>query len=174
MAADNLESVLNLRAKRKFTLYYLLSMNRRISVRGIALHDGKLLCVKNKVGKNSQEPIIKFWCLPGGGLEEGEALLDGITREMVEETGVKPRIGNLLYIQQFVFNDKEYLEFFFHITNGSDYTSIDLANTTHGLKEIEEIGFIDPSKVPILPKFLGTEPLEEHAAKNEPAKVISY
>lgn len=148
-------------------------MNRRISVRGIVLLDNKLLCVKNKPYKEGREPVNKYWCLPGGGLEEQEALLDGITREMIEETGVKPIVGNLLYVQQFTFNEKDYLEFFFHITNGLDYTSIDLAKTAHGLKEIAEIGFIDPSSVPILPEFLATEPLEEHALKNEPAKIIT-
>ena len=54
----------------------------------------------------------------------GEGLLDGLRREMIEETGVKPEIGKLLFIQQFAESGEqsahgpnEQLEFFFLITN---------------------------------------------------------
>ena len=52
-------------------------------------------------------------------LEMGESLLDGLRREMIEETGVKPEIGKLLFVQQFAdtnssskHGDCEQLEFF--------------------------------------------------------------
>lgn len=109
----------------------------------------------------------------GGGLDEGEALIDGIEREMLEETGIKPVVGSLLYIQQFTHGEKDYLEFFFHITNNEDYLNIDLSKSTHGLEEIEEIGFIDPTGTKILPEFLATEPLEEVATADGPTHVIS-
>ena len=90
----------------------------------------------------------------------------------VEETGIKPVVGNLLYIQQFTHGDKEYLEFFFHVTNSEDYLDIDLTKTTHGMEEIEEIGFVDPATTHILPEFLKTESLDEHAA-SAATKVMS-
>jgi ADP-ribose pyrophosphatase YjhB (NUDIX family) len=114
-----------------------------------------------------------YWCLPGGGLDEGETLIAGVEREMIEETGVAPVIGTLLYVQQFVHEDVDYLEFFFHITNSNDYLHIDLSKTTHGEKEIAEIGFVDPKAVTIQPEFLATEALREVAASNGPTKVIS-
>jgi hypothetical protein len=74
---------------------------------------------------------------------------------MIEETGVSPEIGKLLYIQQYrEENGREYLEFFYHITNVDDYETIDLASTTHGEIEVAEFGFVDPSKTVVLPKFL--------------------
>ncbi|HEY5667902.1 MAG TPA: NUDIX hydrolase [Candidatus Saccharimonadales bacterium] len=149
-------------------------MTRRVTVRGIVLHNGKLLCARLKPYKDHLKHDNSYWCLPGGGLEEGEALIAGIEREMLEETGIKPVVGNLLYVQQFTHrSDKDYLEFFFHITNGGDYVHIDLANTTHGMEEIEEIGFIDPATTHIMPEFLKTEPLSEHATSNDPAIIIS-
>lgn len=149
-------------------------MNRRISVRGIALHDGKLLCVRLRPyeGKIRAEGG-DYWCLPGGGLEDNEALLDGIEREMLEETGIKPVIGKLLYVHQFAFDGKEHLEFFFHITNGGDYLHIDLAKTTHGEKELAEIDFIDPTAVRVLPTFLATDPLQAIAESDDPARIVS-
>lgn len=91
---------------------------------------------------------------------------------MLEETGVEAQVGDLLYVQQFTHGGKDYLEFFFHITNTQDYLNIDLANSTHGEAEIEEIEFIDPKTVRVLPEFLATEDVATQAS-NEPTKVIS-
>jgi ADP-ribose pyrophosphatase YjhB (NUDIX family) len=157
------------------TLWYYDGMIRRISVRGIVLRDGKLLGVRLKPyhGSLRENNDDSYWCLPGGGLDEGEALIAGMEREMIEETGVKPVVGNLLYVQQFIHGEKDYLEFFFHIMNSRDYLDIDLATTTHGMKEIEEIGFIDTATARILPEFLATEALEERATSKAPVKIIS-
>jgi ADP-ribose pyrophosphatase YjhB (NUDIX family) len=141
-------------------------LTRRISVRGVAIHDNKLLCVRHKNGP-------EYWALPGGGLEAGEALTAGVERELIEETGVKPVVGNLLYIQQFKEDDKEYLEFFFHIINSQDYMSVDLAATTHGVLELEAIEFVDPSANYVLPKFLSTEKLGDFIASKQPTRIFS-
>lgn len=147
-------------------------MIRRVTARGIVLHENKLLCVRLKPYKEHLKRDNSYWCLPGGGLDDGESLITGIEREMFEETGIKPAIGNLLYVQQFLHGDKDYLEFFFHITNATDYLNIDLSKTTHGLEEIEEISFIDPTDSHILPEFLATESLSDHIASGI-TKVIS-
>jgi 8-oxo-dGTP diphosphatase len=147
-------------------------MIRRVTVRGIVFHGNKLLCVRLKPYKEHLKRDNSYWCLPGGGLDDGEALIAGVEREMLEETGIRPTVGNLLYVQQFLQDDKDYLEFFFHITNSEDYLGIDLSKTTHGLEEIEEIGFIDPAANHILPEFLKTESLLKHTESGV-AKVIS-
>ncbi|MGH7241322.1 MAG: NUDIX domain-containing protein [Candidatus Saccharimonadales bacterium] len=132
--------------------------NRRIAVRGIILDDGKLFAVRLKNYKGQAiEGGQTYWCTPGGGVDVGEPLLVALERELIEETGVKPVIGSLLYIQQFQHKDTEQLEFFFHITNGEDYRHINLAETTHGAIEIEEAAFIDPPTKPLLPVFLTKE-----------------
>jgi ADP-ribose pyrophosphatase YjhB (NUDIX family) len=149
-------------------------MVRRISVRGIVLHQSKLLCVRLKPYQGSlRAGSTDYWCLPGGGLEEGEALTAGITREMVEETGVKPAVGALLYVQQFAHGDVDYIEFFFHITNSKDYLQIDLSQTTHGEEEIAEIGFVNPATTHLLPEFLTTEAIATFAGSNTPTRIFS-
>lgn len=148
-------------------------MVRRISVRGIVLHEGKLLCVRLKAYKDHLKEDNSYWCLPGGGLDDGEALIDGVKREMLEETGVEAQVGDLLYVQQFIHGEKDYLEFFFHITNSQDYINIDLANSTHGAAEIEEIDFIDPSSMHVLPEFLKTENITEFVTAKIPTRIIS-
>ena len=148
-------------------------MVRRISVRGIVLHEGKILCVRLKAYKDHLKKDNSYWCLPGGGLDDGEALIDGVKREMLEETGVEAKVGDLLYVQQFTHGEKDYLEFFFHITNSQDYLNIDLANSTHGEAEIEEIEFINPSDKHILPEFLKTENITELIEAKVPTRVIT-
>lgn len=125
---------------------------RRIATRGIIFKDGKLLCQKlNAYRRESRD----FWCTPGGGLDDGEALRDGLYREIIEETGIAPKIGRLLFVQQFTEDgEKEQMEFFFHIENTEDYETIDLTATTHGVEEIEQVEFVDPRKNIVLPEFL--------------------
>lgn len=144
---------------------------RRISVRGIIFKDGKLLCVRHKFADGSPRPV---YATPGGGLEDGESLVEGVEREMMEETGIAPKVGKLLFIQQFVLpSGVEEIDFLFHIENPEDYAEIDLTKTTHGTLEIAEIGFIDPRTSPILPTFLTELDIAEHITSDQPALIIN-
>jgi len=149
-------------------------MTRRTAVRGIVLHNGKLLCVRLKPYNPRILTTTEHWCLPGGGLDDGETLTDGIRREMLEETGVEPQIGELLYVHQFGTSDRDHLEFFFHITNSGDYLDIDLSKSSHGTIEIAEIDFIDPATVDVRPVFLATEDLARKIITPSPATLFSF
>lgn len=148
-------------------------MTRRVAVRGVALHNNKLLCVRHKLRDGEEIKPAKFWALPGGGLEEGESLIAGIEREMVEETGVKPSIGDLLYVQQFLHGEWEHIEFFFHITNAPDFLNVDLSKTTHGELEIAEINFIDPASAEIKPEFLASNKIHEFAGSGASTRIFN-
>lgn len=135
-------------------------VKRRIAVRGIIFKDGKILAQQTK--RPEGEEVYDYWCTPGGGLEAGESLHEGLHREMIEETGIAPRIGKLLFIQQYGNRaEQEFLEFFFHIENAEDYGEIDLAATTHGELEIENVEFIIPSRQNLLPAFLQTQDMQD-------------
>lgn len=140
--------------------------NRRVNVRGIIYKDGKLFCqkLKNSHTLHSSE----FWSTPGGGLDFGESLQEGLVREMIEETGVTPEIGNLLFIQQFMDGEREQLEFFYHITNADDYEVLDLDTTTHGTIEVDEYGFIDPKTTAVKPTFLAERDIETAISASSP------
>jgi 8-oxo-dGTP pyrophosphatase MutT (NUDIX family) len=149
-------------------------MTRRVAVRAIIEHEGKLLAVQLKPYKGSTILEDPYWCTIGGGIDVGEALIPALQREVMEEVGVKADVGNLLYIQQFVHGDKEQLEFFFHVTNTQDFMSIDLSKASHAADEIEKIEFIDPTISNILPKFLQEENIAQAITTNQPTKIFTY
>lgn len=153
-------------------------MQRRVNVRGIIINNqGEVFCQRLRVREQDGRD---FWCTPGGGLEMSESLLDGLRREMIEETGVAPDIGKLLFIQQFAESGEqsahgpnEQLEFFFHITNWQDYETIELENTSHGDLEISKCGFVDPKSTYILPRYLTEVDFDWLVDETTPVQILS-
>lgn len=125
-------------------------MARHIRLRAIIEHEGRMLLVQGKRRTH--------WALPGGHLEEGESLPDAMSREIVEELGVSPVLGRILYVYQLFFaNGEESLEFFYEVTNGQDFLYVDRSKTSHGEHELAEHAFVDvtqPTELKILPEFL--------------------
>ena len=55
------------------------------------------------------------WSIPGGKIEDSETLLDGVTRECIEEIGFFDNSFKLIPIQKFVNNNFTYHTFFCRI-----------------------------------------------------------
>lgn len=55
-----------------------------IGVGAVVVNDGRVLLVCR-----GSEPLKGHWTLPGGVLEVGESLAEGVTREVLEETGLQ-------------------------------------------------------------------------------------
>ena len=145
-----------------------MNTQRRVNVRGIIFRNGEILVTKFRQDDDSESA---HWGTFGGGLDIGESLHQGLHREMIEETGIAPQIGKLLFTQQFADEEKEYLEFFFHITNTDAYATIDLSSTSHGLLELVRAEFVDPTKHNVLPAFLQTIDIKDYI-ENERAAFI--
>lgn len=124
-------------------------MNIKIKTRGLIINDNKILITMHKDSKNI--------ALPGGHLEEGEGILDCLKREMVEELGVAPEVGNILYVNSFTNGENQYFEFIFHIKNSKDYLDIEKLKRTHAF-ELERLVWISSEDdINFLPERLNND-----------------
>jgi 8-oxo-dGTP pyrophosphatase MutT (NUDIX family) len=68
----------------------------RLAVRGIILHEDRLLLVNAwPTGKSD------LMCAPGGGVDRGTALPDNLVREIYEETGLAIEVGAPCLVNEF-------------------------------------------------------------------------
>ena len=55
--------------------------------------------------KRAHEPAKGLWSIPGGVIQVGEYVRDGLIREVLEETGVRIELGELVQIVERIVND---------------------------------------------------------------------
>ena len=71
-----------------------------IGVGAVIVEGGRALLVRR-----ATEPLKGDWSVPGGMLELGEKLRDGVRREALEETGVRVEPGEVLVVFDSIFTD---------------------------------------------------------------------
>ncbi|MEI7777560.1 MAG: NUDIX domain-containing protein [bacterium] len=121
-----------------------------VRCRAVIIHENKLLVVRH--GKD-----VDFAALPGGHLEWGEEVKECLIREIIEELGVEPVIGRLLYINNFTRDNTQSIEFIFEVTNSSDYVECEKLNRSHA-SEIFEMCWISPTDtIKVLPTKLAND-----------------
>lgn len=73
-----------------------------IGVGAVVVDGGRALLVRR-----ATEPLLGEWSIPGGMLELGEKLRDGILREVLEETGLTVEPGEVLEVFDSIFADEQ-------------------------------------------------------------------
>ncbi len=71
-----------------------------VGVGGVVIRDDRVLLIRR-----GTEPLKGAWSIPGGTLELGETLVEGVRRELREETGLDVRVGELIEAFERVFRD---------------------------------------------------------------------
>lgn len=59
------------------------------------------------LAQRANEPQRGMWSIPGGGVELGETLVEGVRREVREETGLDVRVGELVEVLERIQRDDE-------------------------------------------------------------------
>lgn len=89
--------------------------NFNLRVYGLLIHENQVLIThEHRAG-------IVMTKFPGGGLEKGEGLAEGLTREFMEEMNLEIEVGSIYYVNEFLqvsaFNKADQLiSFYFHVT----------------------------------------------------------
>jgi ADP-ribose pyrophosphatase YjhB (NUDIX family) len=79
----------------------------KIRVAGLLVLQGHVLLAKHRTHS--------FWILPGGKLDEGESLADCAERELWEETSLRVKAEDPLFLGDFVGPDRQVLDIVFRV-----------------------------------------------------------
>jgi len=71
-----------------------------VGVGGVVIENGRTLLIKR-----GSEPLLGEWSIPGGTLELGESLQEGVARELLEETGLEVRVLDMIEVFDRIFRD---------------------------------------------------------------------
>jgi 8-oxo-dGTP diphosphatase len=71
-----------------------------VGVGGVVIADGRVLLIRR-----GSPPLEGEWSIPGGTLECGETLIEGVHRELREETNLEVRVGELIEVFERIFPD---------------------------------------------------------------------
>jgi 8-oxo-dGTP diphosphatase len=72
-----------------------------VGVGGVLIEDGRALLVRR-----GSEPLRGEWSIPGGKLELGATLEEGVARELLEETGLEVRVMELIEVFDRIYLDE--------------------------------------------------------------------
>lgn len=64
-----------------------------MGVGGVVISDSRVLLIRR-----GTPPLEGEWSIPGGMLEVGETILEGVRRELAEETGIDVRVLDLIEV----------------------------------------------------------------------------
>jgi len=82
----------------------------RLRVCGLCTNQDQLLLVNHQLSRAGN-----LWIPPGGGLEFGESVTDGLRREFIEETGLHVEVEEFLFTSEFLQPPLHAIELFFRV-----------------------------------------------------------
>jgi 8-oxo-dGTP diphosphatase len=73
-----------------------------VGVGGVVIADGRALLIRRR-----SPPLEGEWSIPGGMLEVGETIEEGVRRELAEETGLEVRVLDFIEVFERIFPDQD-------------------------------------------------------------------
>jgi ADP-ribose pyrophosphatase YjhB (NUDIX family) len=73
-----------------------------VGVGGVIIRDARALLIRR-----GSEPLRGEWSIPGGILELGETLTEGVARELLEETGLHVRVLDMIEAFDRIFTESD-------------------------------------------------------------------
>jgi 8-oxo-dGTP diphosphatase len=109
-----------------------------VGVGGVAIAENRVLLIRR-----GGPPLEGEWSIPGGMLELGESLRDGVRRELQEETGLEVRVHDLIEAFERIMPDADgkwryhfvILDYLCEVTNGVARAGSDVIDVAWSFEE---------------------------------------
>jgi 8-oxo-dGTP diphosphatase len=106
-----------------------------IGVGAVVVSGGRALLVRR-----ASDPLRGEWSVPGGLLELGEKLRDGVRREALEETGLEVEPGEVLDVFDSIFTDPLGRTQYHYVL--IDYLCRPLAGEAHAASDVSDVRWV--------------------------------
>jgi ADP-ribose pyrophosphatase YjhB (NUDIX family) len=114
-----------------------------IGVGAVIVEGGRTLLVRR-----ATEPLKGEWSVPGGMLELGEKLRDGVRREALEETGVEVEPGEVLDVFDSIFTDVEGRTQYHYVL--IDYLCRPIAGQARAGSDVSDVQWVSGEALPTM------------------------
>jgi mutator protein MutT len=111
-----------------------------VGVGAVIVKDGRVLLVKRRY-----EPLAGRWSIPGGTLELGETLETGVTREMLEETGLTIEVGPVIEVfDRIIVDADKRVRYHFVLV---DYLCWPIGGSLQAGSDVDAAVMVDPASL---------------------------
>lgn len=121
--------------------------------------------------ERDREPSRGLWSLPGGVLELGESLADGLRRELREETGLDVRILEVVEVFERILRDGAGRPEYHYVL--VDYLCEKTGGELRPGDDVSRVEWVDPDRLPEYNMTSGTAAVIEKAQRVRDRLVLS-
>jgi 8-oxo-dGTP diphosphatase len=114
-----------------------------IGVGAVIVSGGRALLVRR-----ASEPLRGEWSVPGGLLELGERLRDGVRREALEETGLEVEAGEVLDVFDSIFTDPLGRTQYHYVL--IDYLCRPVSGEAHAASDVSDVRWVGLEALPAM------------------------
>jgi len=114
-----------------------------IGVGAVIVRDGRVLLVRRDT-----EPLRGEWSVPGGMLELGETLHEGVRREALEETGMDVEPGEVLDVFDSIFTDPLGRTEYHYVL--IDYLCRTVSGEAQAGSDVSDVRWVAPEALPAM------------------------
>ncbi len=130
-----------------------------VGVAAVVLWDGQVLLVQR-----GREPAKGLWGLPGGMLELGETVAEGVRREVWEECGVEIEVGPLVGVfEPMQRDDAGRLRYHYVVL---DYLARYVGGELQAADDADDARWVSPAELERLPMLVETREMIKRALEN--------
>jgi len=114
-----------------------------IGVGAVIINGEQVLLVRR-----ATEPLKGEWSVPGGMLELGERLRDGVRREVLEETGLVVEPGEVLDVFDSIFTDSEGRTQYHYVL--IDYLCMPVSGEPRAGTDVSDVRWVSEHELPVM------------------------